>query len=325
MSESNGTLLRKEQVDERNAKILRGWMHRWARNAARNWAEGLITDDNNLRSLEMKHKGVPALVTGSGPSLADSLQIVNGDFPGITITTNSGVSACMRYGLKPDYVHVFDGELKPERFDGVPVDGCSLISVSTAQPDLYKFWKDKGDVYAFHMYDPGHHFFTEMQWYYWTFDALPTSGSVGPNAVRLAAYMGCDPIIIVGLDLGFSGGRYRVDQFQLDNGQWITKPFDHEGMINRQVISYEKGHPCWRITGMLYKTAMCQIVKQIREEGVAFVRIKRADQNTDSWQLSNVFLNETKGTKVYNATLSGIWDGEIPTLDLADWLGRKAA
>ncbi len=325
MSESNGngTLLKKDQIKQRNEKILRGWMHIWVRNSAQSWADKLIGDSNNLSHLAGKHKGEPALITGSGPSLTDSLETLNGHFPGVVFATNSSVSACLRHGLKPDYIHVFDGQYKPERLDGISVEGSTLIGCTTLDPEMWKFWKDQGPMYAFHMYDPNHKFFEEIQWYYWTFDALPTSGSVAPNAVRLAAYMGCDPIIITGLDLGFTNGKYRVDQYAQKDGQWETKPYDHLKAINRQAISIEKGCPCWRITGLLYKTAMVQISNQLKSEGLVYMRIVKEGGGQNMWNLRPMIAPGSKNTTVLNATTGGIWENELPRLDLAAWVNER--
>lgn len=315
-----GTLLTEEQVKKRNTKILSGWTHIWFQNAAKLWAGKILGKKHDIKKLAGKHSGIPALITGSGPSLEESLSTLKGNFPGITITTNSALSACLKSGLKPDYVHIFDGLYKKDRMEGIPIDGIPLIGCTTLDPDLVKWWKKRAPVHAFHMFDPQSEYFKEFQWYFWDYDAFYTSGSVAPNAIRIAAYLGCDPIILVGLDLGFTGGKYRVGQYKMVDGEWKEKDFDHEKQINGNPLVFEKGCPSWKITGILYKTAVVGISNEIKKQGLTFLRLMYTDDKKNKGGVSTCTFTETKGVRVLNATTGGIWDDEIERVELGEWL-----
>lgn len=318
-------MLTQEEIDRRNEKILAGWEHIWAQNTAVNYTKKtekkLFGADSQLNNLWRKHAGRPALVTGSGPSLEVSLEKLGGRFPGVVICTNSNLSACLRWGLRPDYVHIFDGKYKPDRLEGVPIEGLEMIGCTSLHPEILEWWAGQGRVWLFNMFDPQSFFFQKIIWYYFQCDALPTSGSVAPNALRLAAYLGCNPIIFAGLDLGFTYGKYRVGQYRFENGRWEPKKDKVDISINKQPLAFEAGCPTWKQTGILYKTAAVKIVKALHDDGMYFIRLQ-ATGIRSKYRLEPVHMDEVKDVKVYNATEGGIWADEIERIDLADFAKR---
>ena len=101
----NAGLLKKEQLKARNEKIMQGWLHKWVSNTATNYGSKLLGEEENFANLFMAHKNKPALITGSGPSLEDTIPHIK-NFDGLIISTNSSMSLLMKNGIKPDYVHV---------------------------------------------------------------------------------------------------------------------------------------------------------------------------------------------------------------------------
>jgi len=311
----NAGLLKKEQLKARNEKIMQGWLHRWVSNTATNYGSKLLGEEENFANLFMAHKNKPALITGSGPSLEDTIPHIK-NFDGLVISTNSSMSLLMKNGIKPDYVHIFDGQYKPERIGNLPIDDVTLICATFVLPEMVKFWKTKGKVYGFSAFDPEEVWFKKYMWYlYRDYVGIPTSGSVGPNAIRLAAYMGCNPIILTGLDQTFTGGKYRVDQYDYIDDKYVLKDFDHEEAINKQPISYHNGQQLWYITGMMYRTAIVGIADELRDKGLSVVRChNQGDPNF--YKVEGVLLKETKGIEVKNATMGGVWKNELPRYDL---------
>ena len=320
-------MLTPDQVKQRNQKILAGWEHVWTQNTAVNYANTVkgqgFTEASDLKNIQNKHKGEPALVLGSGYSLIKTLEKLDGKFPGVVICMNSNLSACLAHGLKPSYVHIFDGKYKEGRLKNIPIDGLPMIGCTSLQPSLVDYWHENGGpVYAFNMFDPNSTLFTRMIWYFYQFDAIPTSGSVAPNALRLASYMGCNPIVFAGIDFGFTGGHYRVTRYEHLDGVWQPVPDPAQIDINRQPLVYENGVPTWKITGVLYKTALVSILEQIQREGMSYVRLVQTGIRTKH-VLKGIAMEETKGTKFLNATEGGIWRDEVERVDIKDFLGRS--
>ena len=320
-------MLTPEQVQQRNVKILSGWEHIWTQNTAINFAMSKdgrgLGPEAAIQNLQMKHKATPALITGSGYSLLKTLDKLGGKFPGIVICTNSNLSACLAHGLRPDYCHVFDGKYMPERLKNVPIDGIPLISCTSVQPSFIEHWKKNGGpVYAFNMFDPNSVLFSKVIWFLYQFDAIPTSGSVAPNAIRLAAYMGCNPIVFAGMDFSFTEGNYRVKRYEHADGKWEPVPDPVQIDINKQPICYENGCPTWKITGILYKTALVNIVQQIQKEGMSYARLMRTNIRSKH-VLKGLVMAETKGTRFLNATEGGIWKGEVEKIKIEDFIGAR--
>ena len=148
----------------------------------------------------------PLFVVGAGPSLtknAHLLREVKGK--AVIVAVSHALKALEAAGVTPDIVMALDAEDLRYHFDGCAAGKIEAIfASSTIHPGLFdiparRFFTFAGsesmDPFLFNRLAPQP-------------PVIITGGSVGTSAVGLAAMWGCDPVVLVGMDLAFTGGRY---------------------------------------------------------------------------------------------------------------------
>lgn len=231
---------RQKQERERNSAILDHWLPEWTRNSYRNVA--LVMKSKGMYHLAGAHKDVPAIVFGHGPSLDAALPAIardqadGGQF--ITLVCNSSMQAATAHGIRADYTVLFDsGKANGNHFIGLNMRGQKLITHTAINPEVIDDLAVRGaEVYWFNMLaqgrpevfkgpgrkkpsemDPGELFTMSLIWAYGGHVgmSLPNAGCVINAAMLTAANLGCRPIILVGADLGYTGGRYSATNYEL--------------------------------------------------------------------------------------------------------------
>lgn len=151
--------------------------------------------------------GVPAVILSPGPSLAENVHLVK-QLKGKCLLISYGrtLRTLEKHGIIPDLAVALDPLDLVYHFDGYDVSRLEgLVVGATCNPELYtRPWKR---IFPF----SGNQVIES-----WIYDALPegeemwldTSCSVATTSLSLARKMGCSPIVLVGQDLSFPGGRY---------------------------------------------------------------------------------------------------------------------
>ena len=167
-----------------------------------------IVGSTPLASLKGKFKGIPAVYVAAGPSLDDSLACLKkiGN-QALIVSSDSAAAALIRTKIMPHFVvtvdqhkinfekirPVLDDLRKPVLVFGVEsnpdnVRAClsrRRIAV-TADSKILNTWIGPR----------------------WNLDSkLPPMNSVSLAAIHTACFLGCEPIVLVGMDLGFAGTR----------------------------------------------------------------------------------------------------------------------
>ncbi len=155
-------------------------------------------------------QGRPAIVVAAGPSLRRNLRLLTQ--PGVRdrfviIAVQTALKTLLAHGIKPHFVTALDHhEISGRFYEGLradDVEGVTLVVepkanaiIMDAYPGAIRCASDKfldgllGDV------------------------AGPPKGELQPGATvahlayYLARYLGCDPVILIGQDLGFTDGQY---------------------------------------------------------------------------------------------------------------------
>lgn len=144
-------------------------------------------------------EGAPAVVVGAGPSLDLSLR----DLPlaqgkALILAAASALGPLARAGVTPHLAFALEAADESRQFAGADQARTILAAASSGHPRHFSEWA--GPRALFHL-QPwlvglaglGH--------------CLPTGGHATSAAFSLALLWGCDPVILVGQDLAFSGGR----------------------------------------------------------------------------------------------------------------------
>jgi len=173
--------------------------------------------DVNSLGLLPKHRDSPALTVAAGPSLREHRHIellAERGFTGTIFSCDRMLVPLLKAGIVPHYVTCVDGnrELIVKWFEDPLVDEhasriTGLFTTTAAPTAVDRFLEAGGTIRWFHgMLDS---FFdldsvTSFMNYMTGSTAVSCGGNVGSTSWTLAAYLQCNPIILIGLDLGYS-------------------------------------------------------------------------------------------------------------------------
>jgi hypothetical protein len=202
-------------------------------NRAKVWVEDIIgnvellTDSPPFLTLEGHYAGVPAFIIGAGPSLDKNVQLLaEAAKKGIIFATNSGAVSLAKHGIEPQVIcciESIDSSSKLNKLFFID-RAVRAFSLSAAPATLRT---GQGPLLPVHemiaQYNKPLQELTGQA-------GLPISGSVSTLATSLARKLGCSPIVLVGQDLAYSGGRtyasgtgYESSSAQVDEKTGLIK------------------------------------------------------------------------------------------------------
>lgn len=172
-----------------------------------------------------KRKGKPSLIVAAGPSIRTHNHIpmlAKRGWDGVVIACDRQIGPLIEAGVTPDngfdlMVAGVDGNRviipewfedekgKPYDLEGVPALFCSTVAPQTivaAEKAGAKPYYFHGSMDAFHAEDS---VTGAMNWMM-QFPAVQSGGNVGATTFTLSLYLWCNPVVFIGLDLG-----YRLD------------------------------------------------------------------------------------------------------------------
>jgi hypothetical protein len=189
---------------ESNATARRAFAPRHLLNSIRNLPGILAGSD--VRALAGAYTGVPAVITAAGPSLDGAIQDLAGvQDRALLIATDTSLRPLLSNGIAPSLVVGLDpSALNLRHFLSLP--DCRdtwLVADSALDPAATALFH--GRTFWFRV--ANHHpwpWFAEMGLEAGHIDVW---GSVLTAAFSIARLAGCDPIVIAGADLAYTGGR----------------------------------------------------------------------------------------------------------------------
>lgn len=152
--------------------------------------------------------GKPMIIAAPGPSLSKNVQYLReAKGKAIILAFSHSVAALQGAGVDPDIVMTVDASELTYHFDGCDMSKVPLsIAGVTCHPDLFKLPTKHHATCASNSYLDD-----------WVYAAVGdnarvfSGGSVACTAFSLAQRWKCEPIVLVGLDLSFSDGKYYAD------------------------------------------------------------------------------------------------------------------
>jgi hypothetical protein len=153
--------------------------------------------------LKDKHKGTPAIIVSAGPSLRKNKHLIK-DAAGkaVIVAVQTTLQPLLELGVEPNYVTSLDyHEICTRFFEKLPP---TLRTELVAEPKATTaiFGMNPGPISLLGN-DFAESLVREMKL---NKAKLPSGATVAHLAYYLAEHLGCDPIIFVGQDLGFSDG-----------------------------------------------------------------------------------------------------------------------
>lgn len=202
--------------------------HLWAGNGIQN-AEH-VAQNPMIGDYREVFSGVPMIVVGAGPSLSKNihhLQAAKGK--AIIVAVHRALESLHRAGIVPDMTIALEARDVRHQFEDVGIDqvAASLLSTTVA-PNL----QDHGAQRTI--------YFTSQareNWLLGTNDRHHEAlslGTVSHSAVSLGRVWGCDPIIMVGQDLAFTGG----DVYHREGADGGTKIVNSEADGQHKLVGF---------------------------------------------------------------------------------------
>lgn len=203
----------RQWVDDavRRIHLLRNTQHRfgpvWARHTIESSPE--IIQSLPVGVLEAEAAGKPMVVVCPGPSLArniDQVRALQGR--AVIVAVSHALHAVTRAGIVADVVVSVDPSDLRMHYDGVDPSGFRVAAFDIGvHPGLFRLGRRPPITFA----GNGHY----AQWLMAALDhpleTVANGGSVTHAAASLGLCWRCDPIVFVGMDLSFPGGRMYAD------------------------------------------------------------------------------------------------------------------
>lgn len=162
---------------------------------------GYIINNPGINMLKDKFKGKPAVCIATGPSLDKNKHLLKGlEDKALLISADASLKILLQMGLKPHIVTTLEREMAVvQLFEGIQAEQVSDVYLA-ACPVVYK------EVYETY---PGPNIivyrkFDHFKWLEVERGMLDIKYSAGNMSFKIAEYLGCDPIILIGQDLALS-------------------------------------------------------------------------------------------------------------------------
>ncbi len=162
----------------------------------------------NTNDLHNFCKGYPAVVVSAGPSLAKNIDLLTDPEVRkkvVVITAQTTLKPLLDRGIRPDVVTALDYHHISKRFyEGLTdLDDVTLVAEPLANAGIL-------DVYPGPVRVTQSRYLDQMLGNDLKVDItdVPYGATVAHLSMYVAQHMGCDPILFVGQDLGFSEGLY---------------------------------------------------------------------------------------------------------------------
>lgn len=184
-----------------NLKTQKEKKNLWLQNILANWPKLLTLP--NVCQLKGAFQKLPCAIIGAGPSLEQcSLSLRRLQGKSILFAAGSVLGWLKEKGIQPDLAGVFEGEDVSGQLRAHGESDLEWMGLSSSTHP-HHFMAVSGRHFVFH---------TEA----WVAEVLsqepfiPQGGNISSAAFTMAIVMGCNPIILVGVDLSYGEGRLHV-------------------------------------------------------------------------------------------------------------------
>jgi hypothetical protein len=157
----------------------------------------------SVSRLKDHYKGSPAIIVSAGPSLRKNKHLLKGaQGKAVLIAVQTTLQPLLEMGVEPNFVTSLDyHDICARFFEKLPAGlKTELIAEAKASSAVFKLHPGPVSLMANEFAE---NLLAEMRLNKGT---LPSGATVAHLAYYVAEYLGCNPIIFVGQDLGFSDG-----------------------------------------------------------------------------------------------------------------------
>lgn len=157
--------------------------------------------------------GRPAIVVAAGPSLERNIHLLERPWVRerfVIVAVQTVLKPLLRRGVRPHFVTALDySEISTRFYEGLrgeDVAGVTLIADAKVNPAVIEAWTRLGGA----LRTPGDKHLDKLLGKELAREkgTLPAGATVAHLAYYVARHLGCDPVALVGQDLGFTDGQY---------------------------------------------------------------------------------------------------------------------
>lgn len=187
-------------------------------------------------------KGYPAICVGAGPSLARNIDLLKDPRARanvVLISAQTMLKPLLAHGIRPDFVTALDyHEISRRFYEGLPdLPDVTLVIEPLVHPVVVDSFPGPVRTSSSQFLNAllGEHARPRK--------SIPAGATVSHLSFYLAQHLGCDPIILVGMDLGFSDGLYYFPGTAIHE-VWAPElgPFNTVEMMEWQRIVRHRNH-----------------------------------------------------------------------------------
>jgi len=211
---------------------------------------------NDLDAYRDLHKNKPILVVATGPSLNKQMPLLaqyKDQF--VIVAVDPAVPILKSYGIVPQFVMSIDPKKRPYwKYNELDDDTTFVIEIGCC-PDVA--WSNNKKYLVTSCHKDVHRLITSLGAHA---PYLQTGGSVGTSAFSLACYMGGNPIVMIGMDLAWTGGKDHAEGYV---SQYSREVLDARHAKGFEIEGYD-GQPVRTERQLLYyKTWFEQRIRQL--------------------------------------------------------------
>ncbi len=238
----------RQQVSSRVSDILTRleFEERWIGNIFANIHH--VEHATPVQSLFGKFKKIPGIIVSAGPSLRKNIDLLPQlSDRALILSVDTAFKVLARKKIKPHIVMTLDAQKHSLRhFLGVPGEESLLCADVVSSPAILRAWPGPALLSTTAQYftnDSGKTHRESTPGMSWFEEVMPplgdvqSGGSVATSAFDLLLNCGCDPIILLGQDLAYTGREIHCSGTH-HNDDWLplTNRFKNLDTINQQVI-----------------------------------------------------------------------------------------
>lgn len=168
-----------------------------------------IIRHRGIKELENLYADLPAVIVSTGPSLQKNIHILKKMKDHVIIVAVAqALRVLLAYDIRPDFICTVDyGKTNLGHFKGLMSSDVPLIALNRTYATVLKQWS--GPKFIVGTPVPGHkHSASQI---IAEKGSVMCGGSVAHMALGAASSMGCDPLILVGQDLGYDGNLSHIE------------------------------------------------------------------------------------------------------------------
>jgi len=186
--------------------------------------------DPGVLELQGLFENIPAILISAGPSLDKNIHLLHEVAnSAVLVAVDAAVKPLLARGIEPHFVLSVDPQThNGAHFDDVRLERTRMVLEASVYPKTMRQFAGRRFVASLEG-----SFYQFLMQYVEEKGQLKGWGSVATLAFDFARKLGCDPIIFLGQDLSFTGGRTYCDNITYQPA-WLRDLSNENDLIGRR-------------------------------------------------------------------------------------------